>query len=259
MRKTILMSTVTALSLTVSAVFGQLKPVAYADGAQKLSGLSISPAKATMKKAGVLILPAWKGIDKHAKNTALELSKLGYYAFVADIYGEGNYPADDQGAGKLAGYYKKNVSAYHSRIKVALNQLIKAGADPSRIVVMGYCFGGTGAIEAARVNMPVRAAVSIHGGLDRDSSRTIEPIKPKLLILHGADDPMAPPATILALEQEMRTAKADWQMIFYGNAVHSFSDPDAGNDNSKGVAYNELAAKRSWEHLKIFLTEIFAN
>jgi dienelactone hydrolase len=259
MKRTIILATITALSLTVSAVFGQLKPVGYTDGAQRLSGLSILPDNGTMKKAGVLILPAWKGIDKHAKNTAQELSKLGYYAFIADIYGEGNYPADNQAAGKLAGSYKKNVNAYHLRIKLALNQLIKAGADPSRIVIMGYCFGGTGAIEAARINMPIRAAVSIHGGLDRDSSRTIEPIKPKLLILHGADDPMAPPATIQAFEQEMRTAKADWQMIFYGNAVHSFSDPDAGNDNSKGAAYNELAAKRSWEHLKIFLAEIFAN
>jgi dienelactone hydrolase len=239
--------------------FAQLKPVTYLDGNQKLIGMSVTPQTGDMKKAGILILPAWKGIDTHSKNSATELSKLGYYAFVADIYGEGNYPADAKAAGQLSGYYKKNFKLYHQRIKLALEQLVKSGADPARIIVIGYCFGGTGALEVARINMPVKAVVSIHGGLDRDSTRTIEPIKPKVLVLHGADDPMAPASTILTFQNELRTAKADWQMIYYSNAVHSFSDPEAGNDNSKGAAYNELAAKRSWEHMKLFFKEVLAK
>jgi dienelactone hydrolase len=83
-----------------------------------------------------------KGIDTHAKQSAEKLSKMGYYAFVADIYGEGNYPKNTQEAGKQAGYYKNNVGDYQRRIQLALDQLVKSGANPDNIVI-GYCFGGT--------------------------------------------------------------------------------------------------------------------
>ncbi|KIO78372.1 dienelactone hydrolase [Pedobacter lusitanus] len=248
------------LTLVVSSTFAQLKPVAYHDGAQKLNGLVIAPAKATQKKAGILILPAWKGIDNNAKETAAKLAQQGYYAFVADIYGEGNYPKDTKEAGQQSGYYKKNASVYQQRISLALQQLIKAGADPSRIIVIGYCFGGTGAIEAARANLPVKGVVSIHGGLGQYAGeRKTAVIKPKVLVLHGADDPSMTTEQVLGFQQEMRNARADWQMIEYANAVHAFTDPDAGNDNSKGAAYNELAAKRSWKHMLLFFDEILAG
>ena len=248
-----------ALMLLVSATYAQLKPISYADGAQKLNGFSVVPGKSDKKKAGVLILPAWKGIDKHSKDVAEDLSRMGYYAFVADIYGEGHYPTDMKSAGQMSGYYKKNIKEYHQRIKVAMQELIKAGADPSRILVIGYCFGGTGAIEAARENFPVKGIVSFHGGLGRDTTRTINPIVPKMLILHGADDPNEPLPQIIAFQQEMRTAKANWEMNYYSNTVHSFTDPDAGSDNSTGAAYNELSAKRAWKAMSLFFDEILAN
>jgi dienelactone hydrolase len=248
------------MTLIVSSSFAQLKPVAYKDGTQKLTGLVVTPAKASQKKAGILILPAWKGIDNNAKEVAAKLAQQGYYAFIADIYGEGNYPKDAKEAGQRSGYYKKNVTEYQQRIRLAMDQLIKAGADPSRIVVIGYCFGGTGALEAARANFPVRGVVSIHGGLAQYAGeRTVSAIQPKVLVLHGADDPTMTTEQVLGFQQEMRTAKADWQMIEYGNAVHSFTDREAGNDNSKGAAYNDLAAKRSWKHLLLFFDEILAR
>ncbi|WP_367865161.1 dienelactone hydrolase family protein [Pedobacter sp. WC2423] len=249
-----------AMTLIVSGSFAQLKPVAYQDGQQQLKGLVISPVKTTQKKAGILILPAWKGIDNHAKETAVKLAGLGYYAFVADIYGEGHYPKDAKEAGQQSGYYKKNVAAYQQRIKLALQQLIKAGADPSRIIAIGYCFGGTGVLEAARADFPVKGVVSIHGGLAQYAGeRAVNPIHTKVLVLHGADDPSMTSEQVLGFQQEMRTAKADWQMIEYANAVHAFTDRDAGNDNSKGAAYNELASKRSWKHMLLFFDEILAN
>jgi dienelactone hydrolase len=234
----------------------QLKAVAYKDGAQKLNGFAITPKKTSKDKPGILILPAWKGIDKHAKEAAEKLSNLGYYAFVADIYGEGNYPKDAQQAGERAGFYKKNYEQYQTRIRLALAQLLQAGANPDKIVIMGYCFGGTGALEAARGQFPVKGVVSFHGGLGKDPSREIKNFKAKILVCHGADDPYESPEEIVAFQKEMRDAKADWQMIYYANAVHAFTDPDAGNDNSKGAAYNEKADKRSWEHFLIFLKEV---
>lgn len=245
-----------AFTLSMPLANAQLKPVNYQDGSQQLSGFGIHPENNTKKKAGILVLPAWMGIDAHAKETAEKLAKLGYFSFVADIYGVGNYPKNMADAGKLAGFYKKDFKAYQHRIDLAMQQLVKSGADPSRIVVIGFCFGGTGALEAARANFPVRGVVSFHGGLGWDANRPIVPIKPKVLVCHGADDPNEPQAEILAFQQEMRDAKADWQMNYYGNAVHSFTDPRAGNDNSKGAAYNELADKRSWQDMMLFLNEV---
>ena len=239
-----------------SVSFAQLKPVKYKDGSQVLNGFGIQPSKKSQQKPGILILPAWMGIDKLSKDTAENLSKLGYYAFVADIYGEGNYPKDYKEAGKNAGFYKTNFLDYQKRIALALEQLIRSGANPDNIVVIGYCFGGTGALEAARANLNVKGVVSFHGGLGKESSRLKEPIMAKVLVCHGADDPYESKEEIAAFQQEMRDTKADWQMIYYANAVHSFTNPEAGNDNSKGAAYNEKAAKRSWEHLKLFLNEV---
>ncbi|WP_395054356.1 dienelactone hydrolase family protein [Flavobacterium sp.] len=234
----------------------QLKPVEYNDGEQKLSGLVTKPLKALKSKAGILILPAWMGIDDHSKEVAAELSNLGYYAFVADIYGVGNKPNNTSEAGKQAGFYKKNVLDYQRRIQLALDQLIKNGANPDNVVVIGYCFGGTGAIEAARSNMKVKGVVSFHGGLGKGEARPIETINAKVLVLHGADDNYVPETEVKSFQNEMRTAKADWQMIYYANAVHAFTEKKAGNDNSKGAAYNENADKRSWKAMLQFLKEV---
>lgn len=227
----------------------------YSDNQQILNGYFAEPLK-KRKNAGVLILPAWKGIDTHSKDVAEQLANLGYFVFIADIYGEGNYPKNTEEAGKQAGYYKSNIDAYRKRIQLALDELIKAGADANNIAVIGYCFGGTGALEAARANMNVKGIVSFHGGLGRDTTKAITPIKPSILVCHGADDFFISQEEILSFQQEMRNAKADWQMIYYADAVHAFTDKNVGNDKTKGVAYNEKADKRSWKAMLDFFQEI---
>lgn len=237
-------------------MIAQLKTVKYNDGDQVLNGLSIKSAKKSSQNPGILLLPAWLGIDNASKEIAGNLSKLGYTVFIADIYGEGNYPINTSEAGKQAGFYKKNYEAYQKRIQLALDQLIKSGANADNIVAIGYCFGGTGVLEAARGHLNVKGIASFHGGLGKDISRPAEAITTKVLICHGADDPFVSKEEITAFQQEMRDTKADWQMIYYANSVHSFTNPEAGNDNSKGAAYNAVAAKRSFEHLQLFLNEV---
>jgi dienelactone hydrolase len=246
------------LSLTFYTMFsfGQLKSVAYSDENQKLNGFSMTSKRISKNKPGILILPAWKGIDDHAKDSAEKLAKMGYSTFIADIYGEGNYPNNTEEAGKQAGFYKKNIILYQKRIALALEQLIKSGANKDNIVVIGYCFGGTGVLEASRAGMNVKGVVSFHGGLGRDATRPNNPITTKVLVLHGADDPYVSKEEVAAFQQEMKDTKADWQMIYYANAVHSFTDIAAGNDNSKGAAFNENAEKHSWQHMKLFLNEV---
>lgn len=256
--KTLLFAAV--LLMAALAVAAQLRTIPYMDGNQKLNGVLSAPVNNTDKgNGGILILPAWKGIDASSRKYALALTDSGYYAFIADIYGEGNYPSDSKEAGERSSFYKANRDQYRHRIQLALEQLVNAGADPDRIVIAGYCFGGLGAIEAARANMPVKGIVSFHGSYDRDTTGTIAFIKPKMLILHGNDDPYTSGEQLAAFKQELTAAKADWQMNIYANAVHAFTDINAGTDNAKGAAYNEMAAKRSWIALLQFIDECFGR
>lgn len=247
---------IVATILFSNTINAQLKPVKYADGDQKLNGLSIKATKKNSNNPGILLLPAWLGIDTASKGIAEDLSKLGYTVFIADIYGEGNYPKNTSEAGKQAGFYKTNYEAYQKRINLALQELIKSGANADNIVIIGYCFGGTGVLEAARGHLKVKGVASFHGGLGKDAARPATPISAKVLVCHGADDPFVPKEEIAAFQQEMRDSKADWQMIYYADSVHSFTNPEAGNDNSKGAAYNPVATKRAFEHLKLFLDEV---
>ena len=237
-----------ALSMASGTAFGQkLKSDSYEDGAQKLSGLVTS--NAGKKLPGVLILPAWMGIDKEAKTAAAELEKAGYIAFIADIYGVGNTPTDYASAGKMAGSYKQNFEAYQKRIALALEQLKKNGANPDKIAVIGYCFGGTGALEVARGKMPVSGIVSIHGGIGKDAARKNEAISTKMLIENGADDEGITPENYNSLVTEMKEGKADWQIITYANSKHTFTNPESPD-------YNAVMSKRAWNHTMMFLKEI---
>lgn len=237
-----------ALFMASGTAFGQkLKSVSYLDGTQKLSGLVTS--NAGKKLPGVLILPAWMGIDKEAKTAAAELEKAGYIAFIADIYGVGNTPTDYASAGKMAGSYKQNFEAYQKRIALALEQLKKNGANPDKIAVIGYCFGGTGALEVARGKMPVSGIVSIHGGIGKDAARKNEAISTKMLIENGADDESITPENYNSLVTEMKEGKADWQIITYANSKHTFTNPESKD-------YNAVMSKRAWNHTMMFLKEI---
>ncbi len=240
--------TLLAVILGLQAGFAQkLKSVSYKDGEQKLLGMVTS--NAGKKLPGVLILPAWKGIDNEAKNAALELEKQGYIAFLADIYGEGNLPAGNENAARLANTYKKDFALYQKRIALALEELKKSGAISDKIAVIGYCFGGTGALEAARGNLPVVGVVSIHGGLAKDSERPNNSISTKILVEHPANDTSVRPEHYQSLVKEMNDGKADWQIITYANTTHTFTNPEAPD-------YNEVMAKRAWNHTLMFLKEI---
>jgi len=232
-----------AMLQTVSAQ--ELKAVKYADGAQELNGLVTSNAGKNLP--GVLILPAWMGIDDEAKTAALDLEKQGYIAFVADIYGKGNIPTDFASAGKVAGQFKNDYALYQKRISLALEQLKKAGA--AKVAVIGYCFGGTGALETARAGFDVTGVVSIHGGLLKAADRPNGAIKTKVLVENPAEDKSVTKEAYEQLVQEMKDGNADWQIITYANCGHTFTNP-------KSQEYNEVMAKRAWNHTLLFLAEV---
>lgn len=256
MKKSIVLTVIMAI-LLIGQISAQGTDVSYQSGSNKMKGYFVK-AKGNLKNApGVLVLSAWMGINEHSKSYADKLGEMGYNAFVADIYGEGNNPKDMAGAAQLSGKYKNDYKEYQKRIKAGMDEMIKLGANASKTAVIGFCFGGTGALEAARAGMPILGVISFHGGLGKDVSRANSPISTKILALHGADDPYVPMNEVNGFVKEMNDGNADWQLIEYSGAVHAFTDKGAGNDNSKGAAYNEKAAKRSTEHMKVFLKEIF--
>lgn len=223
----------------------QLKLASYTDGQQKLNGMRTGNSGKNL--AGVLILPAWKGIDQEAKDAALNLQKQGYVAFIADIYGEGNVPQNNAEAAKIAGRYKTDYKLYQHRIALALDELKKI-ANPKKIAVIGYCFGGTGALETARAGMPVQGVVSIHGSLTKSADRPHTALATKILVENPADDTGVKPEDIKNLMVEMKAGNADWQLITYANSKHTFTDPQS-------VDFNPVMAKRAWQHTLLFLKE----
>lgn len=231
--------------------------VEYKDGKTTLEGYLVYDDAWTGKRPAVVIVHQWMGLTDHEKNSALRLAEQGYVAFAADIYGKGVKPADTKEAGELAGKYKGDTALYRQREKAALNFVSKhKNVDAKKVVIMGYCFGGTGALEAARGGLPVIGAVSFHGGLSTPEPQKTKSMKPKLLVMHGAVDPYVPAKEVEGFMKEMNDAKADYQFISYSGAVHAFTQKEAGNDISKGAAYNEAADHRSWKALMSFLEEV---
>lgn len=234
------------------------KTYEYKDGETTLEGYFAEPKNKSAKKVpGILVIHQWKGLGEYEKSRADMLAQEGYVAMAADIYGKGIRPNTFEAAGKEAGTYKGNRSLYRQRLLAAYNELKKnPRVDGSKIIVMGYCFGGTGALELARSGVALAGTASFHGALENPQPQDAKNIKGSVVVYHGAIDPYVPQKEVDAFLKEMNEAKVDYQFVSFANAVHSFTEKAAGNDNSKGAAYNELADKRSWADFLRFAREV---
>jgi dienelactone hydrolase len=248
------------LMLFAATAHGKLhsETVAYKDGDTDLEGYLAYDDTGPAKKPGILVVHDWLGVSPETKRRADLLAGLGYVVFAADIYGKGVRPADMKAAAAESGKWKGQRPELRKRARVALDLLAaNKRVDATRLVALGYCFGGTVALEVARSGAPVVGTVVFHGGLDTPTPADAKAIKGKVLALQGGDDPFVPAAQVQAFEKEMRDGGVDWQLVSYGGAVHGFTILNGGNDNSKGAAYNEKADRRSWEAMKTFLAELF--
>lgn len=248
-----------SLALAVAASAGvKTQTVTYTQGGTTLEGFLAWDEASTARRPGVLVVHQWMGVTDNERMRAEMLAKLGYVALAVDVYGKGVRPTSTQEAGALAGKYKGDRALLRARLVAGLEELQRHPlVDTSRIAAIGYCFGGTAALELARSGANVAGVVSFHGALDTPTPADAKRIKGKVLVLHGADDPWVPSEQVLAFEREMRDAGVDWQLVAYGGAVHAFTQKEAGNDSSKGAAYNERADRRSWEAMRAFFAELF--
>jgi dienelactone hydrolase len=230
----------------------------YKDGATVLEGYAVFDDKGP-KRPGILVVPDWMGVSKFSNKRAEMLAELGYNVFVADIYGKGVRPTSMEACAAEAGKYQKDRPLMRQRAKAALAILMKTpGTDTTKIGSIGYCFGGTTILELARDGANVQATCAFHANLNTPDASHAKNIKGKVLALHGADDPVVPDTEVLAFEKEMRDAKVDWQLVAYGNAVHSFTNWNIPPDTKGPAVYNEKADKRSWVAMQDFFKEAFA-
>ncbi|MBI3853827.1 MAG: dienelactone hydrolase family protein [Verrucomicrobia bacterium] len=234
------------------------EPVEYKQGNTKLEGWLAYDSSVKGKRPGVLIVHQWKGLTDYEKKRAEMLAKLGYNVFALDIYGKGVRPTNPKDAGAEAGKYKSDRALLRARAQAGLAILKQHElTDSKRVAAIGYCFGGTTVIELARSGADIAGVVSFHGGLDSPKPEDGKNIRCKVLALHGADDPFVPAKDLDAFEAEMKQSGVDYQLVKYKGAVHSFTDWNAGSDNSKGAAYNKRADEQSWEAMKQFFAKIF--
>lgn len=258
------MRAVTALLLllviTPAEARVRTRTVEYRQGKAVLQGYLAHDDAVKGKRPGVLVIHEWTGINDYIRRRARQLAGLGYVAFAADIYGKGVRPADPRAAAATSKIYKSDRRLMRARAAAGLAVLQRQPrVDRRRIAVIGYCFGGTTALELARSGADVAGTVSFHGGLDTPDPRDARNIKGKVLVLHGAADPHVSEKEARAFHQEMHRARVDWQMSYYGGAVHAFSNPDKGRDPKKGVAYDPRADRRSWAAMKLFFAEVLGR
>lgn len=225
----------------------------YLSMPQQLEG----PESKGKKAPAILIVHDWMGPSDFTREKADRLAKAGWIALTVDVYGKGVRPTNQDEAAKLAEKYKGDRGLLQTRMKTAYDVLKKnPKVDQDRIVVMGYCFGGTAALELARSGVPLAGTVTFHGGLSNPHPENTAKIHGEVLVLHGADDPYVTPKEAETFRNEMSAVDKKTMMVVYPGAVHGFTNPMAGSDPKKGMAYQEKADHASWEQFMMFLRGI---
>ncbi len=226
------------------------KTVLYEHDGTELEGFLAYDDSIKGKRPGVVVVHQWKGLTEYEKMRSRMLAELGYVAFAADIYGKGVRAKDNKEAKKLATVFYRDRNLMRARVNAAYEELKKQKVtDTSKTAAMGYCFGGTVALDLARSGADVLGTVTFHGGLSTPTPEDAKNIKGKVLALHGAADQSVLPEHVAAFQKEMSDAGVDWYMEIYAYAPHAFTH--------KGPRYNEPADLRSWEEMEDFFKELF--
>ncbi|MGE3774335.1 MAG: dienelactone hydrolase family protein [Gammaproteobacteria bacterium] len=208
------------------------------------------------RRPAVLVSHAWAGRSPFECDKARALADLGYVGIAIDLYGKGVLGGSVEENGALMKPFLDNRALLQARLHAALAAArTDAAVDGGRVAAMGFCFGGLCVLDLARSGADVRGGVSFHGLLGKPGNTDGRRIAAKILVLHGHDDPMVPPDDVLAFEQEMTAAGADWQVHAYGHTLHAFTNPEA-DDPSFGVKFDANANRRSWRSLVNFLEEV---
>jgi dienelactone hydrolase len=236
----------------------QTKRLDYTDGRTKFVGHLAWDETLSGRRPGVVVFPEAFGLNDHARQRAERLAQVGYVALAADPHGDAALLNDMERLGPAIKALYADRAAWRSRARAALDALIaQPTVDGSKTAAIGFCFGGATCLELARSGAALAAIATFHAGLLPQLPEDTGRIRAKLLICHGAEDPLMKQETVEAVMAEFRRDKVDWQFIYFGNAAHSFTDPAADLRNAPGFAYNKVAEERSWGVMRQLFDEVF--
>jgi len=238
----------------------QFTDIDYRDGAADLRGYLACDENAATPRPGIVVFHEGVGLEEFAMGRARRLAELGYVALAADMFGERRQARNLQQVATLVGGLRSEPQRIRSRGRAALETLgALPQVDTTRLAAIGFCFGGSVALELARDGAELKAAVSFHGVLSTQMPARPGSVKASVLVLTGADDPLAPPDQVKAFEDEMRAATVrDWQVIVYGNTLHGFTNPAADGSMMRTALYNEQADRRSWAAMLALFDEVLS-
>jgi dienelactone hydrolase len=246
-------------STTIEGYTMPAQPLAYHADGLAMRGHLAHPGGET-PRPGVLVFPEAFGLGTHAKSRADRLAGLGYVALAADLHGNQYNAAGLEEALALLAPLREHPAKTRARAAAAHQALLaQPNVDPTRIAAIGYCFGGTMALELARSGAQLAAVAGFHSGLATKTPADAKNIQARVLVCIGADDPSIDAAQRAAFETEMREGHVNWQMSLYGKTVHSFTNPDADKlGRPEFAAYNQQADRRSWSEMLTLFDEAFA-
>jgi dienelactone hydrolase len=232
------------------------KGINYTYNGVTLKGYLAWDDSAKEKRPGVLVVHEWWGLNDYARKRAEQLAGLGYVAFACDMYGEGKVTEHPKEAAQMAGELRKNLETWLGRAQAGLKVLREQDqVDPTRVASIGYCFGGSTALQLAYSGADLKAVVTFHAAVPVPEAKQAEAIKAKLMICHGAADSFIPEETLQKARNAYDAAKVDYQMLYFGGAVHSFTVPGIDRLGVKGLAYNAEADQRSWQDMQQLFRE----
>ncbi len=233
-------------------------PVEYRHAGTTFRGVKVHDPARTAKLPGVLVVHEAWGLGEFTKRRAERLAELGYVALAVDLFGDGKQASSSEEGMQWTKALRANVAQLRARINAAYEALIGFDqVDTNRCASIGYCFGGSASIELARSGAKVTGVVSFHGNLSTTHPAEAGSVHAKILSCTGADDPFIPPSQVHAFVEEMKQARADFQVVVYGGVKHSFTNPNAAERGIAGLEYNKAADERSWAAMHTFFQEIF--
>lgn len=227
-----------------------------ADGVRMVGQLAVDDDRLG-PRPGVLVAHEGPGLNDHAKRVAERLAGLGYVAFALDYHGDGK-PLDREEMMARLGPLMTDPDRTRALGRAGLEVLLaQPEVDRDRVAAIGYCFGGTMALELARSGADLKAVVGFHSGLATTRPQDAASILGSILVCIGADDPLIPPEQRASFEEEMRVGGVDWRLNLYGGAAHSFTNPAAGSFARPGIEYHGPTDARSWRAMLDLFDEVF--
>lgn len=231
------------------------RDVAYGDGDVALTGVLAWDGAAAAPQPGILLVHGGAGLDDHAREQAQRYAALGFAVLACDMFGGGVLGDRERIMARLLAM-RADPSGLVRRARAGLSALVACPEADGCLAAVGFCFGGLAVITLARFGTDIAGVISMHGALATKVPAQPGAMRAKVLACHGASDPHVPWSDVVAFGEEMTQARADWQLIAYGGAVHGFTHRHAVPGAVPGVDYHEPTDRRSFAAAAEFLREL---